>query len=180
MTMKLLTTNRSSNAASSSFTSKINSTYKLYIFKFYNVNPATDGTSFGFQVNATDTADYNDVTMVTTYFTAYHSEDGTQSTGALAYDSGQDQVGTAFQKISSASLGNGGDESVAGELYLFNPSDTTYVTHFYSESNSYKSDDETMHVFVGGYMNDTTAIDVIQFQMASGNMDAVISMYGVG
>ena len=39
MAMTLITTNTSSGAASSSFTSSIDSTYKLYIFKWYNVNP---------------------------------------------------------------------------------------------------------------------------------------------
>ena len=180
MAMTLITTNTSSNAATSDFTSSIDSTYKLYIFKFYDVNPATDGTSFGFQANAVDASGYNE-TMTTTYFTAYHSEDGTTSAGALAYGSGQDQAqGTAFQIISSASLGNGGDESCAGELFLFNPSNTTYIKHFYSRSSSSKSDDEAMDVFVGGYFNITAAIDDIQFKMASGNMDAVIRMYGVG
>ena len=46
MAMTLITTNTESNAASSSFTSSIDSTYKLYIFKFININAATDNTSF--------------------------------------------------------------------------------------------------------------------------------------
>jgi len=180
MAMDLITTNTSSGAATSDFTSSIDSTYKLYIFKFYDVNPATDGTSFGFQANAVGASGYNE-TMTTTYFTAYHSEDDTQSAGAISYDTGQDQAqGTSFQKLSSASLGNGGDESCAGELFLFNPSNTTYVKHFYSVSNSSKSDDETMQIFTSGYFNITAAIDDVQFKMASGNMDAVIKMYGVG
>ncbi|MDP7638040.1 MAG: hypothetical protein QF577_10910, partial [Phycisphaerae bacterium] len=49
--MVLLSTQTASNAASVSFTSGIDSTYKLYIFKFYDVNPATDNTDFQFQVN---------------------------------------------------------------------------------------------------------------------------------
>ena len=39
MTMALLTTNTSSNAATSSFTSSIDNTYKVYVFRFYDVNP---------------------------------------------------------------------------------------------------------------------------------------------
>jgi len=46
MAMTLITTNTSSNAASSSFTSSIDSTYKLYILKFYDVNPVTDSAEF--------------------------------------------------------------------------------------------------------------------------------------
>jgi len=33
---------------------------------------------------------------------------------------------------------------------------------------------------LGGYFNVTAAITNIQFKMSSGNMDAVIKMYGVG
>ncbi len=51
MAMTLITTNTSSDAATSDFTSSIDSTYKLYIFKFYDVNPATDNVNFSFQVN---------------------------------------------------------------------------------------------------------------------------------
>ena len=71
--MTLITTNTSSNAASSSFTSSIDSTYKLYIFKFYDVNPATDNVNFTFQANAAGASGYNE-TMTTTYFRAYHDE----------------------------------------------------------------------------------------------------------
>ena len=51
MAMTLITTNTSSNAANSSFTSGIDSTYKLYIFKWYNVNPVTDAQTLTFQGN---------------------------------------------------------------------------------------------------------------------------------
>ena len=47
--MVLLTTNTFTNATSSSFTSGIDSTYKLYIFKFYDINPATDRVTFATQ-----------------------------------------------------------------------------------------------------------------------------------
>ena len=177
MAMTLLTTNTSSNAASSSFTSGIDSTYKLYIFKFIDVNPATDNAEFTFQANATDSSGY-DRTITSTYFLAYHDEaDGNTS---LAYDADFDQAqGTAFQDLSH-NVGNGGDESCAGTLWLFNPSSTTYVKHFYSVMNNYHGSNFTYNNFCAGYINDTTAIDDIQFKMSSGNMDAVIKLYGVG
>ena len=42
MAMTLLTTNTGSGVSTSDFTSSIDSTYKLYIFKFYDVNPASE------------------------------------------------------------------------------------------------------------------------------------------
>ena len=44
------------------FTDLFTSTYGEYIFKFYNINPATDSKGLTFQVNATtdDGGDYDD------------------------------------------------------------------------------------------------------------------------
>ena len=177
MAMTLITTNTSSNAATSDFTSSIDSTYKLYIFKFYDVNPATDATDLGFQANAAGASGYNE-TMTTTAFRA--NQDEAASYAEIDYRAADDQAqGTAFQLLCD-SIGNGGDESGAGELFLFNPSNTTYVKHFYARTNVYGSGDYTVDWFTAGYINTTTAIDDIQFKMSSGNMDAVIKMYGVG
>ena len=178
MAMTLITTNTSSIAATSDFTSGIDSTYKLYIFKYYDVNPATDDATFDFQANATDSTGYSS-TISSTAITAYHYE--SDSAAVLAdYAADFDQAqGTAFQKLTGG-IGNGGDESCAGELFLFNPSSTTYVKHFHASTNIYGGDNHSGTWHIGGYINDTTAIDDIQFKMSSGNMDAVIKMYGVG
>jgi hypothetical protein len=173
--LKLLSTQTASNSASISFTSGITSTYKEYIFKFININPATDGAYFLFQVNATDGADYNDSLITSTAFRAYHDE--ADSATELVYLPASDQAQVAgFQRLSVAQ-GNGSDESCVGELHLFNPASTTYVKHFISQNSTMKV--EAQHHFVAGYINDTTAIDDIQFKMSSGNFDGKIKMYGV-
>ena len=137
-----------SNAASASITSGIDSTYGEYIFKFYNINPATDGANFTFQANATDTADYNDIPMTTTYFRPYHTE--SDSAASLDYITDSDQAqGTGFQIIQE-SVANDADGSCTGELHLFNPSSTTYVKHFYSRITGMGDGELTSDVFVGG------------------------------
>tara|TARA_Y100000310_G_scaffold149375_1_gene148656 strand:- start:3 stop:536 length:534 start_codon:yes stop_codon:yes gene_type:complete len=177
MAMTLITTNTSSGAATSSFTSSIDSTYKLYIFKYYDVNPATDNVSFSFQANASSQSGYNE-TMTTTTFRALHNE--ADDTAELSYAADDDQgQGTAFQGI-ALSIGNGADESASGELFLFNPSNTTYVKHFYGTSNVNRANDASQELFVAGYLNVTAAITNIQFKMSSGNFDGTIKMYGVG
>ena len=179
MAMTLITTNTSSNAASSSFTSSIDSTYKLYIFKFYDVNPATDNTNFTVQFNVDGQSGFNE-TMTTTTFNAYHLEDDSEA--ALRYLTSSDQAqGTAYQALSD-SIGNGADENAAGELFLFNPSNTTYVKHFYAKVNvvNGSSAPAIQTNYTAGYINVTGAIDEVSFKMSSGNMDAVIKMYGVG
>ena len=177
MAIKLLTTNTSSNAASSSFTSSIDSTYKLYIFKFIDVNPATNGAEFTFQFNVASASGY-DETITSTAFRAYHDE--ADSATAFAYLTANDQAqGTAFQDMNTE-IGNGGDECLAGELYLFDPSSTTFKKHFHARTNAYRENDASQDMYVGGYVNSTTAVTNVQFKMDSGNMDGIIKMYGVG
>ena len=175
--MTLITTNTSSNAASSDFTSSIDNSYKLYVFHYYDVNPATDNVDFGFQGNVDGQSGYNE-TINSQSFRTYHDE--ADSSEAVGYDGNADQPqGTALQLL-NRDCGNGADESSAGELFLFNPSGTTYVTNFYARTNVYTYHNYTATYFIGGYFNVTGAIDEIQFKMSSGNMDAVIKMYGVG
>ena len=172
----LILSQTASDSASISFTSDIDSTYDEYMFVFTDIAPADNNASLNFQVNAVGETGYNEAIQTTT-FVARGAEDG--SPAELAYDSGPSQSnGTSFQLIIT-SIGNGADESGAGILYLFTPSDTTYVKHFYSNTSSYQHADAEYNLYVGGYINTTTAIDDIQFKMGSGNFDGVIQMYGI-
>ena len=171
----LLATTTASNSATVDFTSGIDSTYWEYIFKFYDINPASDQQDFLFQVNAAGGSGF-DETITSTYFYAYHAEDDSGAT--VSYQAGQDQAqGTSYQKI-CYDIGNESDESAAGELHLFNPSSTTYVKHFYSRMNvcdgAFSNDNHA-----AGYINTTAAIDEISFKVMSGNFDGKIKMWGV-
>jgi hypothetical protein len=178
MAMTLITTNTSSGAASSVFTSSIDSTYKLFIFKFYDVNPVTDDAHLQVNFSIDGGSNYN-VAKTTTLFIAYNDE--ADSSTNLVYQTGRDLAdGTGGQPIAPL-IGNRGDESAAGELFLFNPSNTTYIKNFYSTANIYQgSTPYSINTFVAGYANTTDNVDAVQFAMSSGNMDAVIKMYGVG
>ena len=98
MAMTLITTNTSSDAATSDFTTGIDNTYKLYVFKWYDVNPATDNVKFGFQVNAVGASGYNE-TITSTVVQAYFSEAG--SDNRLIYTGSVDDQanGTALQMV---------------------------------------------------------------------------------
>jgi len=114
--------------------------------------------------------------MTTTIFDAYLAEDA--SANSLRYIASIDQAnGTSFQTISVAFSGN--DEASSGELYLFNPSSTTFVKHFTSRIESTESS-YSKDQYCAGYFNTTSAIDAIQFKMSSGNIDAgTIKLYGI-
>ena len=168
-----------SDAASASITSGIESTYGEYIFKFYNINPATDTAGFTFQVNATDDpgGGYDTSLITSTVFSSYHFENN--GNADLGYFTADDQAqGNSFQ-ILARELGNGADESCAGELHIYNPASTVYVKHFMATVNFLQYEDRCYTHHVAGYINDTTAIDDIQFKMSSGNFDGKIKMYGV-
>jgi hypothetical protein len=174
----LLSTQTASSSATIDFTSNIDSTYKEYVFKFFNLHPATDNVNFTFQANVSGASGFNE-TMTTTSFRAYHSEDGQYS--ALNYNTADDQAqGTSYQIISEGN-DNDNDNGLSGELTLFDPSSTTFVKHFISRCCTYNHGIVGMEdEFVAGYFNVTGAIDEVSFKMSSGNIDAgTIKMYGV-
>jgi hypothetical protein len=173
-----ISTATASASASIEFTSGIDSTYKEYVFYFVNMHPATDGATFQFQGNASGESGYNEI-ITSTYFNAFHLENGSE--GGLRYDpSGSDQAqGTAFQKIIEVTK-NDNDSSMSGYLHLFNPSSTTFVKHFIAEANCMHTDPQSSYSATAGYFNTTSAIDDIQFKMSSGNIDdGQILLFGI-
>ena len=174
----LLSTQTASNSATISFTSDITSTYGEYIFKFYNINPAVDDDEFTFQCNAVGASGYNE-TITSTYHYAMHREDDNEGAVGLGYHAAHDQAqGTAFQDI-AYDAGNATDEHMSGELHLFNPSNTTYVKHWYSHLMNAIGADGARDEFAAGYFNITAAIDDVQFKCTGGNFDGTIKMWGV-
>ena len=172
----LISSQTASNSASISFTSGLDSTYKAYKFVFSNINPATDNVFFDFNLSTDAGSNYN-VTKTTTAFRAYDTEGGAAPT--LEYYPGIDLAqSTAFQNI-VGEAGSGADESISGSLILFNPSSTTYVKHFLTNSNQNTYHDLTMNTFIAGYGNTTSAVNAVQFKCSSGNFDGVIYLYGI-
>jgi len=176
--LKLLSTQTASASASISFTTGIDSTYDIYIFKFINVRSDTDNTTFGFQANVSGQSGYNEV-MTTTAFRAYHDE-SPGTTSALVYQSGWAQSqGTGFQLL-AADMANDADMALCGELYLFNPASTTYVKNFYTRTQNGHYGNYSIDIHIGGYFNTTGAITQVQFKLASGNLTSgTIKLYGL-
>ena len=174
----LLSSQTASNSANIDFTSGITSTYASYIFRFYNINPATDATILGVQFNVAGQSGFNE-TMTTSTKNIYHLEDDSETGLRVLASSGQEQ-GTAYQRLTD-SIGNGADENAAGELHLFNPSSTTYTTNFYSVLNTVNPSNAPgiQTNYTAGYVNATGAVDEVSFKMESGNFDGKIKMWGV-
>ena len=156
----------------------LDSTYPIYIFKFFNIHPATDMADFSFNFSVDTGSNYN-VTKTSTFFKSQH-QGSSGNYGSLDYFANGDLAqSTNFQELTEA-LDNGNTSSVSGSLTIFNPSSTTFVKHYLYEDSEFGNDDFAVNSFVGGYGNTTSAVDAIQFKMASGNMDAgTIKLYGL-
>jgi hypothetical protein len=172
--MTLISEQTASSSATISFTSGIDSTYDSYVFKFIDIHPASS-QNFEFQ-GSTDGGSSYGVTITSTMFRAYHDE--ADSATALNYDTASDLAqSTSFQRLMKITTDN--DFCCAGTLTLFNPSSTTFVKHFISNCNGNNAN-YSQNEFSAGYFNTTSAIDAIQFKMASGNIDSgVIKLYGI-
>ena len=175
--LNLISTQTASDSASISFTSGLDSTYKQYIFKFYDIHPEEDNRNLGFTMSTDGGSNYN-VAKTTTFFYSYHDE--TDSYSGLTYHTGKDLAqGTGNQMI-LVETGNDNDQSACGFLRLFDPSSTTFMKMFYAESNSYEATNNNQHSFVAGYGNTTDAVNAVQFSMQSGAIQSgIIKLYGV-
>jgi|TARA_R100000008_G_scaffold16079_2_gene7910 hypothetical protein len=171
----LLSTETASSDSTIDFTSNIDSTYKEYIFKYYDLNPETDRTSFVFNLT-TDGTNFN-VTKTTTNIEDYHFENDTAT--ALGYRTDLDLAQSTSDQTLMVGVGNGSDESGAGTLHLYDPSNTTFVKHFISDDHFLEGQDIAFRSFTAGYANTTSAVTGIRFKMASGDFDGTIKMYGV-
>ena len=155
----------------------LDSTYKEYLFTFKDIHPGTDNVDFTFNMSIDSGSNYN-VTKTDTYGRAMHNEadDATD----LSYDTDGDVIQSTDFAMLAKSVGADADQMVAGYLYLYTPSNTTYAKHWISNMQVSHQGDYSMQVLKGGYGNTTTAVDACQFKMSSGNIDAGdICLYGV-
>ena len=165
-----------SSSSSLSITSGISSTYKEYIFMFNNIHGSA---ASDFQINfSIDGGSNYNVTKTDAVFRAYHAEGG--GAQGLDYQTSLDVAqATGFANLNTG-LGNANDESLSGFLHLFDPSNTTFVKHYISRTSNLHDSELAIDFFSAGYGNTTSAVNAIQFKMASGNIDSgVIKLYGV-
>ena len=170
----LISTETASSSSTITFASGIDSTYKEYIFKYYDVHPSA---GVRLAVNFRDGSTAYDATKTSTFFEAYQNEAGTSTSVDYVTDYDLAQS-TAVQSIGY--IGNENDESCAGTLHLYDPSSTTFVKHYIATTPGYHGSNLALTSYVAGYCNVTAAIDGVQFSMTSGNIDAgTFKMYGV-
>ena len=179
--LQLISTTTASSSSTVTITSGIDSTYKEYIIKLINIHGSANYTTFGINFSIDGGSNYN-VSKQTTAFSAYHSEG--DSYASLGYGAGVDLNNATgdLQLNIGDNTGIDDDESLSGTIHLFDPSSTTFVKQFIAITNMVSGSGEphSVNSFVAGYINSTSAVNAVRFQMASGNIDSgVIKLYGV-
>ena len=174
----LIQAQTASGDATISFTTGINSTYDIYLFKYWNIHPSVDNPAFRFQASTNGGSSYG-VTQTSSVMDCQKAEGGGGQ--SFGYQTGQDEAQTTNFQLLFDSTGFDNDQCGTGEIWLFNPSSTTQVKTWFSRNNRTNSNEYSIDSQMGGYFNTTTAINAIQFKFASGNIDlGTIALYGVG
>ena len=155
------------------------STYPVYVIKYINVmSSAGQNIAMNFTTNGSD---YN-VNITATPFVAEHSEDDS-SVARLMYSTGYDQAEGTDQvvfNINKGGLQNDSDASASGEIYIYNPSSTTFMKHFVSRANSMSEYPGSTDNYVAGYANTTSAVTGVRFHAVSSNtIYGTFLLYGI-
>jgi len=176
--MVLISTNTVSSGVSSvSITSGIDSTYSTYMVKYINLHSASNNVQPQINFSIDGGSNYN-VTKTTTSFYVNHTE--AAGGAAVGYSTTEDLAqSTAYQNLGE-NFKNDDDSSGCFTMFLFSPSNTTFVKHFIIKATHMATNPGSQQAYVGGYCNTTSAVNAISFKMSSGNIDsAIIKMYGL-
>ena len=157
----------------------LDGTYDHYMFVFTDIAPETANAEFQFQVNATDDAGGGYDTSLITSAVFYATHDESDSTPGFNYVAGDDLAQSSSPQFLAAEMYDDADSALGGVMHLFSPASTTYVKHFKSRVIFNGSNTKASDTHTAGYINDTTAIDEIRFNMDNGNMSGTIQLYGI-
>ena len=154
----------------------LDNTYPVYLFKFINIHPETNDRTVMYNFSTDSGSNYN-VTKTNTYHYAFHHEDNSDTD--FDYYALLDQAQATGDGYLSGGVGNGNDESVSGEMYLYNPSSTTFVKHYMIRVQQYYPG-RNWESYAAGYCNTESAVDAVRFKFNTGNIDAgTIKLYGI-
>ena len=158
------------------------STYPIYVLKIINAHLDADDRQIKFNFT-TDGTNFN-VTKTTTNFRAVHNE--ADNDASLSYRTNNDLAqSTSYQGLGEAILGGSGggaDGNLGAEIFIFNPSSTTFVKHFIGRSTAVTAGSACEDVYVSGYCNTTSAITGIKFITGGGSattIDGKFKLYGI-
>jgi hypothetical protein len=167
-----------SNVTSATFTT-FSTDHKLHLFKFWEISPATDAVNFTVQFNVTGQSGFNE-TLTTTYMRSYNNE--ANNSNAMEFDNTLQQPGEITQNygVLADSLSNTSEKSLAGEMYLYDAAGTVFRPDYHAHCVYGHSSTRAQTTWTSGMINQSPAIIAVDFKMSSGNMDGIITLYGIG
>jgi len=155
----------------------LDSTYKEYLFILKDIHGSVNDKNMGFNVSIDGGDNYN-VAKTSSAFEAYHYEN--DGAAAAGYVASRDLGNEAGFQILTSEAGADNEECACGTIILSNPASTTFVKHFVSTMVDKNPAPGAVVNRVAGYANTTSAVNAVQFKMASGNIDAgTICLYGI-
>ena len=104
--LNLISTQTASSSSTIDFTSGIDSTYKEYIFKFYNIHPSANAGKFRL-IGSTDGGSSYGVATTTSMFEALVDESGSNAT--VRYEDGDDVAQSTSAFPISTGIGSDND-----------------------------------------------------------------------
>jgi len=167
----LSTTNITSAVSQVDITSGIDSTYSNYKIIFYQLRPSTDNAIPEFRVFSAGTINTGSVYR--------QSGVGLDTTSSITRN--LSQTSNSFNISHGVGVGNASDESIAGEITLFNPSESgTYTKLITSKSFFIKPDSNGTTVTSGTMVQGLNAITGIRIFFHVGNISTgTIKLYGI-
>ncbi len=158
----------------------LDNTYRTYVFKLINCHAQNNGdiTYYNF---SDDTSSHSyDLTKTSVWYYTRHDEDGSDgqinspSTGT--YSSIANAAGKQYFVVNNNA---DNEDNSGGELWLFNPSSTTFVKHYMSRGITLGEAAKCFSGFAAGYVNTTAAITAVQFDLGSAWQAGDVKLYGI-
>jgi len=143
----------------------LSSTYDTYVIEMQGVQPATDGVIMYMQTSTDNGSTYD--SGATDY--AWNSS-GTNDGGTIDPEgsTGDTKIGLAGEQ-GSEELGNGTNETLAGNITIYKPSDTTYTkVNFNLTYLDVAADNNSLTG--GGARLSAADVDAVRLYMSSGNI----------
>ena len=163
----LSTTTISSGTTNVDITSNIDSTYKKYHISLINIHPSSDASLRMRVFHSSSIYDSSGYRYCLERFRSNDANSSDVSTGN-------------YMPISYDPVGNQNDESMWGEIQLYDPSNTTFDKIIDFDGIVFDDEARTCHLYVANTMQSTNAINGVRFYWSTGTFDSgTIKLYGV-
>jgi len=173
------------NVSSINFSNPFSSTYPVYYFEIIYLR-SVNGQNV--TVNFSTDSGSTWATKTTAPFSCQTAEPGGEAPGtrgpqySSSYDLASSTTEQTLGTINKGGLDTGSDSRFSGNLYLFEPTSTTYHKQFMGRGNSYAEYPGSTDCYYNGYLHDSSAINYVRFLSYSGgiyNIDGHIKLYGI-